>query len=131
MGQVPHAAHDTHAVRAALQRSKAPLKELAAQHKLTAKTVSKGGSAPSFIAARGPKAPHSTVLTPHRMRPAEGAAMHWSRFVDAPIAALILALRTWFDAATAERIVVAFWPPLVLAVHLGLTAVGRSACSIA
>lgn len=71
----------------------------------------------------------------HRMRPAEGAAMHWSRFVDAPIAALILALRTWFNAAPAERIVVAFWPPLVLAVYLCLTAVGtfrlfgfRAAC---
>ena len=42
MGQVLHGcATTTHAVRAALQRSKAPLQELAAQHGLNAKTVAK------------------------------------------------------------------------------------------
>jgi hypothetical protein len=42
MGQVLHGcATTTHAIRAALQRSKAPLKALAAQHGLNAKTVAK------------------------------------------------------------------------------------------
>ena len=42
MGQILHgSAATTHAVRAAIQRSKAPLKELAARHGLTPKTVAK------------------------------------------------------------------------------------------
>lgn len=42
MGQVLHGcATTTHAVRSALQRSKASLKELAAQHELNPKTVVK------------------------------------------------------------------------------------------
>jgi len=60
----------------------------------------------------------------HRMRPLEGAAMHWSRFVDAPIAGLILGLRAWWEPAMAERIAVAVWPLLVLAGYLGITAGG-------
>jgi transposase InsO family protein len=66
MGQVLHGcATTTHAVRAALQRSKAPLKELAAQHGLNAKTVAKWRKR-AFVhdAPMGPKAPRSTVLTP-------------------------------------------------------------------
>ena len=42
----------TYAVRAALQRSKAPLKELAAKHGLNAKTVSQTEEA-GFRALRG------------------------------------------------------------------------------
>ena len=42
MGQILHgSATTTHIVRAAIQRSKAPLKELAAQYGLNHKTVSK------------------------------------------------------------------------------------------
>ncbi|MCS3725911.1 hypothetical protein FHR88_000936 [Bradyrhizobium betae] len=42
MGQILHgSATTTHAIRAAIQRSKAPLKELAAQHGLNQKTVAK------------------------------------------------------------------------------------------
>ena len=65
MGQILHGcATSTHAVRAAIQRSKAPLKELAAQHGLNAKTVAKWRKR-AFIhdAPMGPKAPRSTVLT--------------------------------------------------------------------
>jgi hypothetical protein len=44
MGQVLHgSATTTHAVRAAIQRSKAPLKELAARYSLNQKTVAKEG----------------------------------------------------------------------------------------
>jgi transposase InsO family protein len=65
MGQVLHgSATTTHAIRAAIQRSKAPLKELAARHGLNRKTVAKWRKR-SFLhdAPMGPKAPHSTVLT--------------------------------------------------------------------
>jgi len=65
MGQVLHgSATTTHAVRAAIQRSKAPLKELAARYGLNRKTVAKWRKQ-SFLhdAPMGPKAPRSTVLT--------------------------------------------------------------------
>src|ERR671920_916063 len=66
MGQILHgSATTTHAIRAAIQRSKAPLKELAAQHGLNPKTVAKWRKR-AFVhdAPMGPKAPRSTVLTP-------------------------------------------------------------------
>ena len=65
MGQVLHGgATTTHAIRAAIQRSKAPLKELAARYGLNQKTVAKWRKR-SFLedAPMGPKAPRSTVLT--------------------------------------------------------------------
>jgi transposase-like protein len=65
MGQILHgSATTTHAIRAAIQRSKAPLKELAARHGLNQKTVAKWRKR-SFVhdAAMGPKTPRSTVLT--------------------------------------------------------------------
>ena len=65
MGQVLHGcATTTHAVRTAIQRSKAPLKELAARHGLNHKTVAKWRKR-AFVndAPMGPKTPHSTVLS--------------------------------------------------------------------
>ena len=65
MGQILHgSATTTHAIRAAIQRSKAPLKELAAKYGLNRKTVAKWRKR-SFLhdAPMGPKAPCSTVLT--------------------------------------------------------------------
>src|SRR3954470_1555207 len=64
MGQVLHGcATTTHAVRTAIQRSKAPLKELAARYGLNHKTVAKWRKR-AFVndAPMGPKTPHSTVL---------------------------------------------------------------------
>jgi transposase-like protein len=65
MGQILHgSATTTHAVRAAIQRSKAPLKELAAQHGLNQKTVAKWRKRTFVHDARmGPKMARSTVLT--------------------------------------------------------------------
>ena len=66
MGQVLHGcATTTHAVRAAIQRSKAPVAELASRHGLNRKTVMKW-RARGFVqdAAMGPKSARSTVLTP-------------------------------------------------------------------
>ena len=65
MGQGLHScATTTHAVRAALQQSKAPFKDLAARHGLNPKTVAKW-SKRAFVqeVSMGPKAPRSTVLT--------------------------------------------------------------------
>lgn len=66
MGQVLHGcATTTHAVRAAIQRSKAPIAELALRHGLNRKTVLKWRARGSVQdAAMGPKAARSTVLTP-------------------------------------------------------------------
>lgn len=66
MGQILHgSAKTTHAVRAAIQRSKASAKELAARYDLNPKTVAKWKKR-DFVedAPMGPKTPHSTVLTP-------------------------------------------------------------------
>lgn len=65
MGQILHGcATTTHAIRAAIQRSKAPLKELAAQYGLNHKTVAKWRKR-AFVndAPMGPKAPCSTILS--------------------------------------------------------------------
>ncbi len=65
MGQVLHgSATTTYVIRAAIQRSKAPLKELAERYGLNRKTLAKWRKR-SFLedAPMGPKAPRSTVLT--------------------------------------------------------------------
>jgi transposase-like protein len=65
MVQILHgSATTTHAVRTAIQRSKAPLKELAAQYGLNHKTVAKWRKR-AFVhdAAMGPRMPRSTVLS--------------------------------------------------------------------
>src|SRR3954469_181192 len=49
----------------------------------------------------------------HRYLPPTGASMHWSRFVDAPIAFLIAAFSPLFGARLAEGIVAALWPSLL------------------
>jgi len=65
MGQILHgSAATTYAVRAAIQRSKAPLKDLATRYGLNHKTVAKWRKR-SFVhdAPMGPKQSRSTVLT--------------------------------------------------------------------
>ena len=65
MGQVLHgSATTTHAIRAAIQRSKATAKELAERHGVNSKTVAKWKKR-AFVhdAPMGPKDPRSTVLT--------------------------------------------------------------------
>lgn len=63
MGQIIHgSATTTHAIRAAIHRSKAPLKELAAQHGLNQNTVAKWRKR-TFVhyAPMGPKPVRSMV----------------------------------------------------------------------
>ncbi|HEV7341901.1 MAG TPA: hypothetical protein VGN68_09705 [Sphingopyxis sp.] len=56
-------------------------------------------------------------LSQYRVNPAGGGVlMHWSRIVDAPLAAGILILKPLFGQAMAEHIVMTLWPPLLGAV---------------
>src|SRR6478672_9576911 len=66
MGQILHgSAKTTHAVRAAIQRSKATIAELAEQYDLNPKTVMKWRARTTVDdSPMGPKAPRSTVLSP-------------------------------------------------------------------
>lgn len=53
-------------------------------------------------------------LTQYRVNPAGGGVlMHWSRLVDAPIAAALWLLEPLLGQAIAERIVMALWPLLL------------------
>jgi hypothetical protein len=53
-------------------------------------------------------------LAQYRVNPAGGGVlMHWSRIVDAPLAAAILILKPLFGQAMAERIAMTLWPPLL------------------
>ena len=53
-------------------------------------------------------------LYQHRMTPPEGTLMHWSRLVDAPLAALIWLLALVMPQARAEFVVAAIMPLLLL-----------------
>jgi transposase-like protein len=66
MDQLLHgSAKTTYAVRAALQRSKAPIAELARRYGINEKTVIKWRSrTPAEDKPMGPKEPRSTVLSP-------------------------------------------------------------------
>src|SRR5690606_31924671 len=91
MGQVVHgSATRTHASRAAVQRSKAPPKELAARYRLNRKRLAKWRKR-SFVhdAAMGPKAPRSTVLTPEE----EAMAVAFRRHALLPLDDCLYALQ--------------------------------------
>ena len=91
MGQVLHgSATTTYAIRAAIQRSKAPLKDLAARYGLDQKTVAKWRKR-DFVhdAPMGPKTPRSTVLTPEE----EAAAVAFRRHTLLPLDDCLYALQ--------------------------------------
>jgi hypothetical protein len=57
-------------------------------------------------------------LTQHRLSPPDGAAMHWSRLVDLPLATLIRAGETVLPSTLAERIATIVWPAALLLLFL-------------
>lgn len=68
-------------------------------------------------------------LTQHRLdAPNGGVAMHWSRLVDLPLAALMLVLTPLLGAATAETVTAVAIPLLTLGCALAL--VGRQAARL-
>ena len=91
MGQVLHgSAATTHAIRAAIQRSKAPLKDLAARYGLNHKTVAKWRRR-AFVhdAPMGPRNPRSTVLTAEE----EAAAVAFRKHTLLPLDDCLYALQ--------------------------------------
>ena len=56
--------------------------------------------------------------TQYRMVPPEGVSMHWSRYIDAGIAAIIVPASWFVPMQTAEQIGAAVWPTLILIVTL-------------
>ena len=56
-------------------------------------------------------------LVQHRLDP-PGASMHWSRVIDAPLAALILILKPLLGIHGAEAVTLFLWPTLLLAAIL-------------
>src|SRR5579859_2515278 len=61
-------------------------------------------------------------LFQHRMDPPGGTSMHWSRLIDAPLAALILLLKPLVGMHSAEAVTLYLWPALLFAVALVLVA---------
>lgn len=62
----------------------------------------------------------------HRMNPPVGANMHWSRLVDLPIAALIVAAEPIAGKAAAERFAASAVPLIALLAVMGLAALAAS-----
>lgn len=62
-------------------------------------------------------------LRQYRLNPPRGFDIHWSRFVDLPIAGIILALRPFVGGVIAEKTAVALAPMLPLAIAMAATAV--------
>ena len=91
MGQVLHgSAKTTHAIRAAIQRSQASVKELSERHGLNPKTVVKWKKR-DFIddAPMGPKEVRSTVLTPEE----EAIIVAFRRYTLLPLDDCLYALQ--------------------------------------
>ncbi len=57
-------------------------------------------------------------LTQYRLSPPDGVAMHWSRLIDLPIAALIRTGEFLLPSALAERVATVVWPVTLLLVFL-------------
>ena len=56
----------------------------------------------------------------HRLLPPEGVLLHWSRYIDAPIAGSIIALSALVDMPLAERIVLIAWPSTLFLAYLAI-----------
>lgn len=55
-------------------------------------------------------------VTQYRLNPPAGFAMHWSRFVDLPIGALIALIRPWASQRVAETIALVIVPMVTLTI---------------
>src|ERR1700694_2756479 len=57
-------------------------------------------------------------LTQYRLSPPDGVAMHWSRLIDLPLAALIRTGAMVLPQALAERVATIVWPAALLLIFL-------------
>ena len=53
-------------------------------------------------------------VTQYRLLPPEGVPLHWSRYIDVGIAAVIVPLSFFFPMELAEQIGVGIWPTLIM-----------------
>lgn len=60
----------------------------------------------------------------YRLLPPEGVDLHWSRYLDAAIAAVILPLAQLMPMPRAEMLAAAIWPTLVMLLLLAVTGFG-------
>lgn len=56
--------------------------------------------------------------TQYRIAPPEGVSIHWSRYIDVGIAAIILPLSVFLPMETAEQIAATVWPTLIFVITL-------------
>lgn len=61
-------------------------------------------------------------MTQYKLMPPEGLALHWSRYVDAPIAGLQFIFRLFFSPKVAEGLSVLVWPSLLFFLFITLAA---------
>lgn len=61
-------------------------------------------------------------LIQHRVLPPEGLSMHWSRYIDAPMALIMAALQPFFGIDMAGRVLAILWPLALGVVFILLTA---------
>ena len=54
----------------------------------------------------------------YRLLPPDGVSMHWSRYIDAGIAAIIVTFAWLLPVTTAETIALTVWPTLILVITL-------------
>ncbi|MEJ8561882.1 hypothetical protein QTO30_12110 [Yoonia sp. GPGPB17] len=54
----------------------------------------------------------------YRLLPPDGVPLHWSRYIDVGIAALVIPFSFIFPMDTAELIAATLWPTLIMVVHL-------------
>ncbi|MEY4269638.1 MAG: hypothetical protein RLZZ58_854, partial [Pseudomonadota bacterium] len=59
-------------------------------------------------------------VTQYRVNPPDGGAMHWSRLIDVPVAALILLFTPILGAVAAEQAALAFYPLLLIAMMMAM-----------
>jgi hypothetical protein len=60
----------------------------------------------------------------YRLIPPEGVSLHWSRYIDAGIAAIIVPMSWFFGPETAEQIAVTAWPTLIMVITLSAIGFG-------
>ncbi|MEM9796763.1 MAG: hypothetical protein AAF919_09750 [Pseudomonadota bacterium] len=74
-----------------------------------------------LLAGQGWFDPVQTRLGP------EGTPMHWSRLIDGPMAAILLALEPWIGMERAEYVLLVAWPTVIAGAILAVTfSIGRA-----
>lgn len=63
-------------------------------------------------------------MTQYRVLPPEGISLHWSRYVDLGIAAILVPLSKVFPASVAENLTLVIWPTLLLALMVVIAGYG-------